>query len=106
MATTRVLDQLFLNAQLPVRVAHRDRVPRMEKTDRFGLSSTNNGHEQFNGTLGELLEGGPTKTDPMPVRASLLHYNFICPHREPGGITPAGPVPPLTQIQYAAPAAV
>ena len=41
--------------------------------------------------LGELPEGTRvlTKTYPTLVSASLLHYNFIRPHRGLGGITPA-----------------
>ena len=77
---------------------------------------TNNGHERFNGTLGEFLEGarGLQRTDSTLVRASLLHYNFIRPHRGLGGITPAaaaginvrGTNTWLTLIQHAALAAI
>ena len=76
---------------------------------------TNNGHERFNGTLGEFLEGsrGLTKTDQTLVRASLLHYDLIRPHRGLGGIAPAAPAginvrrinTRLTMIQHAALAA-
>ena len=52
---------------------------------------TNNGQQRFNGTLGGFLEGarGLQRTDSTLVRASLLHYNFVRPHRGLGGITPA-----------------
>ena len=76
---------------------------------------TNNGHERFNWTLGELLSGarGLQRTDSTLVRASLLHYNFIMPHQGLGGITPAraanitvrGTNTWLTLIQHAALAA-
>lgn len=76
---------------------------------------TNNGHEWFNGTLGELLDGarGLQRIDSTLVAASLLHYNFVRPHLGLGGITPAaaaginirGTNVWLTLIQHAALAA-
>jgi hypothetical protein len=100
------------------KVFWRSRSPRpihFRKSHIRNRRCTNNGHEQFNGTLGELLDGtrGLQRTDSTLVRASLPHYNFVRPHLGLGGITPAaaaginirGTNTWLTLIQHAALAA-
>ena len=53
--------------------------------------SSNNGHERFNGELGDVLNGvrGIKKRESPLFKLLIVHHNFIKPHFGLGGMTPA-----------------
>ena len=53
--------------------------------------SSNNGHERFNGKLGDVLNGvrGIKKRKSPLFKLLIVHHNFIKPHFGLGGMTPA-----------------
>ena len=53
--------------------------------------SSNNGHERFNGKLGDVLKGvrGIKKRKSPLFKMLIVHHNFIKPHLGLGGMTPA-----------------
>ena len=52
---------------------------------------SNNGHERFNGELGDVLKGvrGIKKCESPLFKLLIVHHNFIKPHLGLGGMTPA-----------------
>ena len=52
---------------------------------------SNNGHERFNGELGDVLKGvrGIKKYESPLFKLLTVHHNFIKPHLGLGGMTPA-----------------
>ena len=55
------------------------------------LFPSNNGHERFNGELGDVLKGvrGIKKCESPLFKLLIVHHNFIKPHLGLGGMTPA-----------------